>query len=165
MQKVCAALCLALSLGACSPSDMPAVSEPVSANPQQKEIPPTVASVRTSLSERNYGLAAEQAEQLVGRPTPSADDWFVAAEARAANGERLPALAALEKAIQSGMQDVGRIESSTHLTELSQSDEYHALLERFGLVKNLATSGDAVVRQRNGAIEVKAGDVSVTLPN
>ncbi len=165
MQKVYAALCLVLSLSACGLADKPSASQPVSASVQQKQIPPTVASVRASLSERNYGLAAEQAEQLVSRPTPSADDWFIAAEARAANGERLPALAALEKAIQGGMQDVGRIENSTYLTELCLSDEYHALLERFGLVKNLAASGDAVVRQRNGAIEVKAGDVSVTLPN
>lgn len=125
----------------------------------------TVAQVKESLTARNYGLAASQADQLAASATVAAESWLVIAEARAANDNRLGALAALEQALVKGMHDLGRIEASSYLAAVRDSSEYDKLLERFGLVKNLAKAGDAAVIQHGDAIEVKAGDVSVTLPN
>lgn len=125
----------------------------------------TVTQVKDSLTARNYGLAASQADQLATSANLVAESWLVIAEARAANDNRLGALAALEQALVKGMNDLGRIEGSSYLITVRDSSEYDKLLERFGLAKNLAKAGDAAVVQHGDAIEVKAGDVSVTLPN
>lgn len=163
-RKIVSLLLTLTLLAACDQSPKPTEQPPASA-PAAAVPTVTLAQVRDALAQRNYGQAASMADQLTATTPADIEAWFVAAEAKAASDNRLAALAALEQSLGKGMRDLPRIESSPYLAAIRSSAEYHALLERFGLIKTVARAGEASVENRGSTTVVRAGDVSVTLPD
>jgi hypothetical protein len=62
------------------------------------EAEPAVASgqVQSALDQKNFGLAASLSEKLTAASPTNADAWLIAADAKAASGSRIGAMAALE---------------------------------------------------------------------
>ncbi|GAB7541403.1 hypothetical protein [Cupriavidus sp. 8B] len=125
----------------------------------------TIEKVQTALNQKNFGQAATLADQLTAANPENADAWLIASEAKAASGNRLAALAALENALSKGMRDPARLDASNYLEPLRSSSEYRVLLQRFGLLKTTAQAGEASIDETSTGTVVRAGDVSVTLPN
>lgn len=126
---------------------------------------PTVAQVQATLADKNFGQAAALADQLTAADPKNADAWIAAAEAKAAVGSRLGALAALETALANGMRDGARIDASPYLAPLRSSSEYQPLLQRFSVTRQAAAAGDTAIEQTAAGIEARAGDVSVKISN
>ncbi|MFM0052522.1 hypothetical protein [Caballeronia grimmiae] len=129
------------------------------------DVPVTVATVRTALDEKTFGQAASLADKLAASEPNSVDVWMIAADARSAAGNRSSALAALESAMNHGMRDIARLDADPYLEPLRTSSEYDALLTRFGLAHVVAKAGDASIVETSTGTVVRAGDVSVALPN
>ena len=125
----------------------------------------TVAQVKSALDQKNFGEASALSDELTAANPSSADAWLVAADAKALAGSRLAALAALENAMTNGLRDANRLVADSYLDSLRSSDEYQALLVRFGLVRPIAQAGDTSINETSAGTVVRAGDVSVTLPN
>ena len=125
----------------------------------------SVDAVRAALDQKNFGLAASLAEKLATQDPANVDTWLVAADAKAASGSRLGALAALESALKHGMRDTIRVDEDHYLDGIRSSGEYRALLARFGLVQPAAQAGDTSIAETATGTVVRAGDVSVTIPN
>jgi hypothetical protein len=127
----------------------------------------TLDAVRNELMKHNFGQASQLAEQLTAASPSVVEAWVVAAEAKAANQNRLAALAALEQAFNHGLREVSLIEQSRYLADIRNGEEYRTLLHRFGLRTHTtqAAVGDVSIVQGGGVTEVRAGDVSVKLPD
>jgi hypothetical protein len=63
------------------------------------------------------------------------------------------------------MRDVARLDADHYLDSLRSSNEYQALLVRFGLARPVVQVGDTSITETTAGTVVRAGDVSVTLPN
>jgi hypothetical protein len=125
----------------------------------------TVGQVRSALDQKNFGLAAALSDKLTAANPTNADAWLIAADARAASDSRIGTLAALESALSNGMRDVARLDADHYLDPLRSSSEYQALLVRFGLARPVAPAGDTSITETSAGTVVRAGDISVTLPN
>ena len=127
----------------------------------------TVDTVRNELMKHNFGQANQLADQLTAASPTLVEAWIVAAEAKAANQNRLAALAALEQAFNHGLREVSLIEQSRYLADIRHAEEYRRLLNRFGLQTRTtqAAAGEVSIVQSGGVTEVRAGDVSVKLPD
>lgn len=125
----------------------------------------SIEQVRSALDQKNFGVASTLADQLTAAYPKSADAWFAAADAKAAAGDRLAALAALERAMSNGLRDTARLDADGYLGAVRSSAEYQALLVRFGLAQPIAQAGDTSITETSAGTVVKAGDISVTLPN
>ncbi len=124
-----------------------------------------IGQVKSALDQKNFGEAATLADQLTSANPKSADAWLVAADAKSAAGDRLAALAALEQALKNGLRDTARLDADTYLDTLRSSSEYQGLMARFGLAKPVAQAGDTSITATPAGTVVRAGDVSVTLPD
>ncbi|MFM0140637.1 hypothetical protein [Caballeronia grimmiae] len=155
-----APLLLAITLGvsACKDSGK-------SMSTSQGDVPVTVTTVRTALDQKNFGQAASLADTLTVSEPNNVDVWMVAADARSAAGNRISALAALESAMNHGMRDITRLNADLYLEPLRSSSEYEALLARFGLAQPIAKAGDTSIVETSTGTVVRAGDLSVSLPN
>lgn len=149
--------CLLL-LSACNSSER-------STSAGEVETPATIQQVQSALDQKNFGLAASLSDKLTAANPKSADAWLAAADAKAAAGNRLSALAALESAMNNGMRDIARLAADHYLDALRASSEYQALLVRFGVAQPVAQAGDTSITETSVGTVVRAGDVSVTLPN
>jgi hypothetical protein len=147
-------------LAAC---DKPAVQQAASATAAEQVSSKKL--ILQSLTNHDFGQASQLADQLALSSSANADEWLVIAEARAAADKRLDALAALEQSLVKGMNDLQRIKSSAYLATIRNSNEYTELMKRFGLVKTLVRAGDVSIEENSQTTEVRAGDVSVSLPN
>jgi len=125
----------------------------------------TVGPVRSALDQKNLGVAAAQSDKLTAANPTNADAWLIAADARAAADSRNGALAALESAFNNGVRDVARLDADHYLDPLRSSSEYEALLARFGLARSVAQAADTSITGTSAGSVVRAGDISVTLPN
>ncbi|MEA3116053.1 MAG: hypothetical protein QOG58_5852 [Caballeronia sp.] len=125
----------------------------------------TIGQVKSALDQKNFGLAATLSEKLTAASPTNVDAWLIAADAKAASNRRIGALAALESALNNGMRDVARLDADHYLDSLRLSNEYQALLVRFGLARPVAQAGDTSITETSVGTVVRAGDVSVTLPN
>ncbi len=127
----------------------------------------TLDTVRNELMKHNFGQANQLADQLTAASPTLIEAWIVAAEAKAANQNRLAALAALEQAFNHGLREISLIEQSRYLADIRNAEEYRKLLNRFGLPTRTtqAAAGDVSIVQGGGVTEVHAGDVSVKLPD
>ncbi|MGA7816228.1 hypothetical protein [Caballeronia sp.] len=125
----------------------------------------TVAEVKSSLDQKNFGEASALSDKLTAANPTSVDAWLVAADAKALSGSRLAALAALENAMINGMHDANRLDADGYLDSLRSSNEYQALLVRFDLARPIVQSGDTSINETSAGTVVRAGGVSVTLPN
>lgn len=125
----------------------------------------TTSLVRTTLEQKNFGSAVTLANQLTSANPQSADAWLAAADANAAAGNRLAALAAIEKSLGNGMRDPARLDTDGYLDGLRSSSEYQVLLRRYGLQKAVAQAGDTSIDETSAGTVVRAGDLSVTLSN
>jgi hypothetical protein len=67
--------------------------------------------------------------------------------------------------MNNGMRDVARLDADHYLDSLRSSNEYQALLVRFRLARPVAQAGDTSITETSVGTVVRAGDVSVTLPN
>ena len=110
-------------------------------------------------------MAAAQSDKLTAANPTNADAWLIAADARAAADSRNGALAALESAFNNGVRDVARLDADHYLEPLRSSSEYEALLARFGLARSVAQAADTSITGTSAGSVVRAGDISVTLPN
>src|ERR1700730_18046549 len=93
----------------------------------------SIGQVKSALDQKNFGEASTLSDQLTAANPESADAWLVAADAKIASGNRLAAFAALERAMNNGMRDAGRLEADGYLGSLGSSGEYPTLLVRLGL--------------------------------
>jgi hypothetical protein len=125
----------------------------------------TVAQVKSALDQKNFGEASALSDKLTAANPDSVDAWLAAADAKALAGSRLAALAALENAMTNGLRDANRLDADSCLDSLRSSDEYQSLLVRFGLARPIAQAGDTSINETSVGTVVRAGDVSVTLPN
>ena len=125
----------------------------------------SIGQVRSALEQKNFGVASTLSDQLTAANPKSADAWVATADAKAAAGNRLAALAALESAMNNGMRDTARLDADGYLDAVRSSAEYQALLVRFGLAQPIAQAGDTSITETSAGTVVKAGDISVTLPN
>lgn len=155
-----APLLLALALGVSARKD----SEKTLST-REGDVPATVATVRTALEHKNFGQAASLADKLTASDPNDVDAWMIAADARSAVGNRIDALAALESAMNHGMRDITRLNADSYLDPLRSSSEYEALLMRLGLMRPLAKAGNTSIVETSTGTVVRAGDVSVSLPN
>ena len=153
-----------ICLAGCNESNNKASSAPAVEASQSKV---TLDAVRNELMKHNFGQASQLAEQLTAASPTVVEAWVVAAEAKAANQNRLAALAALEQAFNHGLREVSLIEQSRYLADIRNGEEYRTLLHRFGLRTHTtqAVVGDVSIVQGGGVTEVRAGDVSVKLPD
>ncbi|WP_368621853.1 hypothetical protein [Paraburkholderia sp. BR13444] len=152
------ALVFLLLLSACRFTNK---SEPGS----EAEAPVTVGQVQSALDQKNFGLAAALSDKLTAASPTNADAWLIAADAKAASDSRIGALVALESALNNGMRDVARLDADHYLGPLRSSNEYQALLARFGLARPVVQAGDSSITETSAGTVVRAGDISVTLPN
>lgn len=125
----------------------------------------TIGQVQSALDQKNFGLAATLSDKLTASSPTDANAWLIAADARAASDSHIGALAALESALNNGMRDVARLDADHYLDPLRSSNEYQALLVRFGLARFVAQAGDTSITETSVGTVVRAGDISVTLPN
>lgn len=125
----------------------------------------TASLVRATLAQKNFGSAVTLAGQLTSANPLNADAWLAAADANAAAGNRLAALAAIEKSLGNGMRDPARLDTDGYLDGLRSSSEYQDLLRRYGLQKSVAQAGDTSIDETSAGTVVRAGDLSVTLSN
>lgn len=125
----------------------------------------TVKDVRDALDQKNYGQATTLARQLTDANAHDVDAWLADADANAAAGNRLEALAALSHALGNGMSETARLDSDRYLDSLRTSGEYTRLLEQYGLIRPVAQAGDTSITQTSNGTVVRAGDVSVSLPD
>lgn len=153
-----------ICLAGCNESNNKASSAPAVEASQSKA---TLDAVRNELMKHNFGQANQLADQLTAASPSVVEAWVVAAEAKAANQNRLAALAALEQAFNHGLREVSLIEQSSYLADIRNGEEYRTLLHRFGLRTHTtqAAVGDVSIVQGGGVTEVRAGDVSVKLPD
>lgn len=160
-------LCAVASLSACNKGTQGANTESglASSSSRPSSAPLSINDVRNALNQKNFGQAVELANQLVTTSATNSEAWIVNAEANAAAGNRLAALTAIDNALSHGLQDTNRLDSDTYLADLRDSDEYRRLLSQHGLTKPVATAGDTSISTTNSGTVVRAGDVSVTLPN
>jgi hypothetical protein len=152
------ALACLLSLSACRFTDK---SEPAS----EAGSAVTIGQVRSALDQKNFGLAASLSDKLTAASPTDAEAWLIAADAKAASDSRIGALAALESALNNGMRDVARLDADHYLDPLRSSNEYQALLVRFGPARPVEQAGDTSITETSAGAVVRAGDISVTLPN
>jgi tetratricopeptide (TPR) repeat protein len=125
----------------------------------------SISQVRAALDRKDFGEAVTLADQLTEANPHSADAWLAAADAKASAGNRIDALGAIEKALTNGVHDTAQLDSDPYLDSLRASNEYQMLLRRYGLQNPLARAGDTSIEENSAGTVVRAGDVSVTLPN
>ncbi len=164
MNRYKALLISLICLAGCNESNNKASPAPAAEASQSKA---TLDAVRNELMKHNFGQANQLADQLTAASPSVVEAWVVAAEAKAANQNRLAALAALEQAFNHGLREVSLIEQSRYLADIRNGEEYRTLLHRFGLRSHTtqAAVGDVSIVQGGGVTEVRAGDVSVKLPD
>jgi Flp pilus assembly protein TadD len=128
-------------------------------------LPVTINQVQAALDQKNFGDAVALSSQLTAASPHDRDAWLTAADANAAAGNRLQALAAIEKSLSNGMRDPTRLDNDGYLDGLRSSTEYQTLLRRYGLQKAIAQAGDTSIDETSAGTVVHAGDLSVTLSN
>lgn len=157
-QLVSLALTSVLLLTGCNPQKPHASTEGT--------VPPlTIGQVQAALDQKNFGNAVALASQLTAANPRDGDAWLAVADANAAVGNRLEALAAIEKSLSNGMRDSTRLDTDSYLDGLRSSSEYQTLLQHYGLQKTIAHAGDTSIDETFAGTLVRAGDLSVTLSN
>ncbi|KQV53792.1 MULTISPECIES: hypothetical protein [unclassified Duganella] len=97
-----------------------------------------------SLTQKNYGIAADKAYAATLKAPKEAESFFLLAQAQAQLGRKNAAIASLETAIVNGFTDEEAIKGSANLEPLRRSEAYKELMAAtFAPAAAAAAEGEA----------------------
>lgn len=145
-------------------------------NPFKKDEPVAedqLNQAKLELDHKNYGKSVEITVKITGEDPKNYQAYYVEAQAQTMAGAKKEALKALDQAMKNGFKDFKELAGNQNFETLRDSKEYHELLKKYDpdyssvSIKDddIQVDGDVSIKNVNGRQVIKAGDVSVSLPN
>lgn len=128
---------------------------------------------KTELDNKNYGKSGEISVKITGEDPKNYQAYYIEAQAQTMAGAKKEAIKALDQAMGNGFKDFKELADNKNFEGIKDSKEYDALLKKYDPDYSLLSiKGDDVVvddevsiKNVNGKQVIKAGDVSISLPN
>lgn len=128
-------------------------------------------AVAKGIEEKNFSLAASNADALIKKNPNSYEAYFFLAQAKAQTGDKNAAIVALEKSIKSGLRDDLLIEENQNLQPIRQMAAYVELMnasfpqrvkkDEIQITQSTVQAGSTGIFEKDGKTVVKAGDVVI----
>lgn len=144
-------------------------------NPFKKDEPVVdqLAQAKTELDNKNYGKSVEITVKITGEDPKNYQAYYIEAQAQTLIGAQEAAVKALEQAMANGFKDFKELANNNNFEGIRSLKQYHALLEKYDPdYSPVRIEGDDVevddevsIKSVNGKQVIKAGDVSISLPN
>lgn len=166
MYKFLVMLVLAVLLTGCDDFKNPFKKDEPVAEEQLKQ-------ARAELDNKNYGKSVEITVKITGEDPKNYQAYYVEAQAQTMAGAKKEALKALDQAMGNGFKDFKDLADNKNFESIRDSKELHALLKKYDPdYSPVSIKGDDIevgdevsIKNVNGKQVIKAGDVSVSLPN
>ena len=160
------AILIALSLTACD-EDF---------NPFKKKDPTVeeqLDQAKTELDHKNYGKSVEITVKITGEDPKNYQAYYVESQAQTLIGAQKEAIDALSKAMENGFNDFKALGDNKNFDKIRFSKEYRALLKKYDpdysavSIKgdDIDVDGEVSIKNVDGKQVIKAGDVSISLPD
>lgn len=160
------AILIALSLTACD-EDF---------NPFKKKEPTVeeqLDQAKTELEHKNYGKSVEITVKITGEDPKNYQAYYVESQAQTLIGAQKKAIEALTQAMENGFKDFKALEDNKNFDKIRDSKAYRALLKKYDpdysavSIKgdDIDVDGEVSIKNVDGKQVIKAGDVSISLPN
>ncbi len=145
-------------------------------NPFKKDEPVAedqLKQARTELDNKNYGKSVEITVKIIGEDPKNYQAYYVEAQAQTLAGAKEEALKALDQAMENGFKDFKELADNKNFESIRDSKGFHALLKKYDPdYSSVSIKGDDIevddevsIKNVNGKQVIKAGDVSISLPN
>jgi hypothetical protein len=160
------AILIALSLTACD-EDF---------NPFKKKEPTVeeqLDQAKAELDHKNYGKSVEITVKITGEDPKNYQAYYVESQAQTLIGAQKEAIEALKQAMENGFKDFKALEDNKNFDNIRDSKAYRALLKKYDpdysavSIKSddIDVDGEVSIKNVDGKQVIKAGDVSISLPN
>ncbi len=154
---------------ACNPKAAPDATD-ADARLSAEQVPNLIIDAGAEIEKNNFGRAIDITNRISKFDAKNFDAYILRAQAMAMLGNKVEALAALEKAFEHGLKDLTPIENKPRLSQLRESTEYQLLIGKYGIHSSavIATTeikaGNVSIKEEGGVQVIKAGDISITVP-
>lgn len=156
MKRKLIILLIAISLAGC---DKPKTEKPVSEQ---------INEATTELNNKNLTRTIDITVHIKQVDPKNFQASYISAQAHSLSGDVEKALKDLEDALQDGFKDFDDLKTNKNLKELRNVPVFEVVVKKynpdFSLYSDLS-AGDVSIKEGNGKQVIKAGDVSITLPN
>ena len=128
---------------------------------------------KTELEHKNYGKSVEITVKITGEDPKNYQAYYVESQAQTLIGAQKEAIEALTQAMENGFKDFKALEDNKNFDNIRDSNAYRALLKKYDpdysavSIKgdDIDVDGEVSIKNVDGKQVIKAGDVSISLPN
>ena len=166
MYRYLLAILIALSLTACDEDYNPFKKKELTVEEQLDQ-------AKTELDHKNYGKSVEITVKITGEDPKNYQAYYVESQAQTLIGAQKEAIDALSKAMENGFNDFKALGDNKNFDKIRFSKEYRALLKKYDpdysavSIKgdDIDVDGEVSIKNVDGKQVIKAGDVSISLPD
>jgi len=127
---------------------------------------------KTELDNNNYGKTVEISIKISEEEPKNFKANYLHSQASVMAGNVTEALDQLEQAFKSGFKDFDDLENNKNLNAIKENPKYKLILQKYdpnfssiSITETEVNADGASIKNLDGKQVVKAGDVSVSLPN
>jgi tetratricopeptide (TPR) repeat protein len=139
-----------------------AVSVATAASASKQEV--KIEDVRAQMNLKNYGSALEAINEYINRQPANSDAFYLRAKIQSAVGDFSAATISLEQALQAGLSNPSEVLTDAMLVEYRKSTSFKQLQTKYAVLTS-RNDKPVVKRPNEDSIVVKAGDITLRLPN
>lgn len=131
-------------------------------------------SAKVELEKKNYEKTVEITIKITQSDPKNSEAYYLQSQAKSLSGDIKEALRLLEEAIKNGFKDFKSLAENKNLDPLKSTPEFEGIIQRHdpsasaktSITEKEITAGDDVsIKDSGGKRVIKAGDVSITVPN
>ena len=134
----------------------------------EKPINEQLNDANTELNNKNLSKTIDITVHIKEIDPKNFQASYISAQAHSMSGDVEKSLKDLEDALQDGFKDFNDLKTNKNLKELRDVPVFEVIVKKynpdFSLYSDIS-AGDVSIKDGNGKQVIKAGDVSITLPN
>lgn len=134
---------------------------------KQATVDDQLKSVIVLIDQRNLGSAIELTSKIRQENPQNYEAYYLEAQAVTLMGNKTDAVSLLEVSMQRGFKNFSELKSNKNFSPLRDLSEYQALLSKYDpeYKSTTVSAGDVSIKETGGRQVIKAGDVTISLPN
>lgn len=125
------------------------------------------------IENKNFGKTVEITVKITGDDPKNYQAYYLESQAQTLVGAQKEAIFALTQAMSNGFKDFKALEKNKNFDNIRDLEDYQALLEKYDpdysavTINNddIAVDGEVSIKNIDGKQVIKAGDVSISLPD
>lgn len=127
----------------------------------------------TEIDNKNYGKTVEITVKITGDDPKNYQAYYLESQAQTLIGAQKEAITSLTQAMSNGFKDFKALEKNKNFDNIRDLEDYQALLEKYDpdysavTINNddIEVDGEVSIKNIDGKQVIKAGDVSISLPD